>query len=198
MRVNFDKNGLVPAIVQDEKTKAVLMLGYMNTEAIDLTKKNKKVTFYSRSKKRIWMKGEESGNFLEFISMKSDCDNDTLLVRAIPTGNVCHKGDDTCWGEKNFEQISFVTELEEIILNRFNIRNEKSYISSLFSKGINKIAQKFGEEAVELVIESKDDKDELFLNESADVLFHFLILLKAKGFSFTDVIDKLEDRKNKE
>ena len=107
MRVNFDKNGLVPAIVQDEKTKAVLMLGYMNTEAIDLTKKNKKVTFYSRSKKRIWMKGEESGNFLEFISMKSDCDNDTLLVRAIPTGNVCHKGDDTCWGEKNFEQISF-------------------------------------------------------------------------------------------
>ena len=195
MRVNFDKNGLVPAIVQDEKTKAVLMLGYMNTEAIDLTKKNKKVTFYSRSKKRIWMKGEESGNFLEFISMKSDCDNDTLLVRAIPTGNVCHKGDDTCWGEKNFEQISFVTELEEIILNRFNNRNEKSYISSLFSKGINKIAQKFGEEAVELVIESKDEKDELFLNESADVLFHFLILLKAKGFSFTDVIDKLEDRK---
>jgi len=195
MKVNFDKNGLVPAIVQDEKTKAVLMLGYMNTEAIDLTKKNKKVTFYSRSKKRIWMKGEESGNFLEFISMKSDCDNDTLLVRAIPTGNVCHKGDDTCWGEKNFEQISFVTELEEIILNRFNNRNEKSYISSLFSKGINKIAQKFGEEAVELVIESKDDKDELFLNESADVLFHFLILLKAKGFSFTDVIDKLEDRK---
>ena len=195
MKVNFDKNGLVPAVVQDEKTKAVLMLGYMNTEAIDLTKKNKKVTFYSRSKKRIWMKGEESGNFLEFISMKSDCDNDTLLVRAIPTGNVCHKGDDTCWGEKNFEQISFVTELEEIILNRFNNRNEKSYISSLFSKGINKIAQKFGEEAVELVIESKDDKDELFLNESADVLFHFLILLKAKGFSFTDVIDKLEDRK---
>ena len=195
MKVNFDKNGLVPAVVQDEKTKAVLMLGYMNTEAIDLTKKNKKVTFYSRSKKRIWMKGEESGNFLEFISMKSDCDNDTLLVRAIPTGNVCHKGDDTCWGEKNFEQISFVTELEEIILNRFNNRNEKSYISSLFSKGMNKIAQKFGEEAVELVIESKDDKDELFLNESADVLFHFLILLKAKGFSFTDVIDKLEDRK---
>ena len=195
MKVNFDKNGLVPAVVQDEKTKAVLMLGYMNTEAIDLTKKNKKVTFYSRSKKRIWMKGEESGNFLEFISMKSDCDNDTLLVRAIPTGNVCHKGDDTCWGEKNFEQISFVTELEEIILNRFNNRNEKSYISSLFSKGINKIAQKFGEEAVELVIESKDDKDELFLNESADVLFHFLILLKAKGFSFTDVIDKLENRK---
>ena len=195
MRVNFDKNGLVPAIVQDEKTKAVLMLGYMNTEAIDLTKKNKKVTFYSRSKKRIWMKGEESGNFLEFVSMKSDCDNDTLLVSAIPTGNVCHKGDDTCWGEKNFEQISFVTELEEIILDRFNNRNEKSYISSLFSKGINKIAQKFGEEAVELVIESKDDKDELFLNESADVLFHFLILLKAKGFSFTDVIDKLEGRK---
>ena len=195
MKVNFDKNGLVPAVVQDEKTNAVLMLGYMNTEAIDLTKKNKKVTFYSRSKKRIWMKGEESGNFLEFISMKSDCDNDTLLVRAIPTGNVCHKGDDTCWGEKNFEQISFVTELEEIILDRFNNRNEKSYISSLFSKGINKIAQKFGEEAVELVIESKDEKDELFLNESADVLFHFLILLKAKGFSFTDVIDKLEDRK---
>ena len=195
MKVNFDKNGLVPAVVQDEKTKDVLMLGYMNTEAIDLTKKNKKVTFYSRSKKRIWMKGEESGNFLEFISMKSDCDNDTLLVRAIPTGNVCHKGDDTCWGEKNFEQISFVTELEEIILDRFNNRNEKSYISSLFSKGINKIAQKFGEEAVELVIESKDEKDELFLNESADVLFHFLILLKAKGFSFTDVIDKLEDRK---
>ena len=195
MKVNFDKNGLVPAVVQDEKTKAVLMLGYMNTEAIDLTKKNKKVTFYSRSKKRIWVKGEESGNFLEFISMKSDCDNDTLLVRAIPTGNVCHKGDDTCWGEKNFEQISFVTELEEIILDRFNNRNEKSYISSLFSKGINKIAQKFGEEAVELVIESKDDKEELFLNESADVLFHFLILLKAKGFSFTDVIDKLEDRK---
>ena len=195
MKVNFDKNGLVPAVVQDEKTKAVLMLGYMNTEAIDLTKKNKKVTFYSRSKKRIWVKGEESGNFLEFISMKSDCDNDTLLVSAIPTGNVCHKGDDTCWGEKNFEQISFVTELEEIILDRFNNRNEKSYISSLFSKGINKIAQKFGEEAVELLIESKDDKEELFLNESADVLFHFLILLKAKGFSFTDVIDKLEDRK---
>ncbi len=195
MKVNFDKNGLVPAIVQDEKTKVVLMLGYMNTEAIYLTKKNKKVTFYSRSKKRIWMKGEESGNFLEFISMKSDCDNDTLLVRAIPAGNVCHKGDDTCWGEKNFEQISFVTELEEIISDRFSNRDEKSYVSSLFNKGINKIAQKFGEEAVELVIESKDDKDELFLNESADVLFHFLILIKSKGFSFTDVIDKLEGRK---
>ena len=195
MKVNFDKNGLVPAIVQDEKTKVVLMLGYMNTEAIYLTKKNKKVTFYSRSKKRIWMKGEESGNFLEFISMKSDCDNDTLLVRAIPAGNVCHKGDDTCWGEKNFEQISFVTELEEIISDRFSNRDENSYISTLFNKGINKIAQKFGEEAVELVIESKDDKDELFLNESADVLFHFLILIKSKGFSFTDVIDKLEDRK---
>ena len=144
MKVNFDKNGLVPAIVQDEKTKAVLMLGYMNNEAIDLTKKNKKVTFYSRSKKRIWMKGEESGNFLEFISMKSDCDNDTLLVRAIPAGNVCHKGDDTCWGEKNFEQISFVTELEEIISDRFSNRDENSYISTLFNKGINKIAQKFG------------------------------------------------------
>ena len=195
MKVNFDKNGLVPAIVQDEKTKAVLMLGYMNNEAIDLTKKNKKVTFYSRSKKRIWMKGEESGNFLEFISMKSDCDNDTLLVRAIPAGNVCHKGDDTCWGEKNFEQISFVTELEEIISDRFSNREENSYISTLFNKGINKIAQKFGEEAVELVIESKDDKDELFLNESADVLFHFLILIKSKVFSFTDVIDKLEGRK---
>jgi phosphoribosyl-ATP pyrophosphohydrolase/phosphoribosyl-AMP cyclohydrolase len=195
MKVNFDKNGLVPAIVQDEKTKVVLMLGYMNTEAIYLTKKNKKVTFYSRSKKRIWMKGEESGNFLEFISMKSDCDNDTLLVRAIPAGNVCHKGDDTCWGEKNFEQISFVTELEEIISDRFSNRDENSYISTLFNKGINKIAQKFGEEAVELVIESKDDKDELFLNESADVLFHFLILIKSKGFSFTDVIDKLEGRK---
>ena len=195
MKVNFDKNGLVPAIVQDEKTKAVLMLGYMNTEAIHLTKKNKKVTFYSRSKKRIWMKGEETRTYLEFISMKSDCDNDTLLVRAIPAGNVCHKGDDTCWGEKNFEQISFVTELEEIILDRFNNRNEKSYISSLFNKGIKKIAQKFGEEAVELVIESKDDKEELFLNESADVLFHYLILLKSKGFSFTDVINKLEGRK---
>ena len=195
MKVNFDKNGLVPAIVQDEKTKVVLMLGYMNTEAIYLTKKNKKVTFYSRSKKRIWMKGEESGNFLEFISMKSDCDNDTLLVRAIPAGNVCHKGDDTCWGEKNFEQISFVTELEEIISDRFSNRDENSYISTLFNKGINKIAQKFGEEAVELVIESKDDKDELFLNESADVLFHFLILIKSKGFSITEVIDKLEGRK---
>ena len=140
---------------------------------------------------------EESGNFLQFISMKSDCDNDIYLL-GNSNWKCLSQGDDTCWGEKNFEQISFVTELEEIILDRFNNRNEKSYISSLFSKGINKIAQNLREEAVELVIESKDDKDELFLNESADVLFHFLILLKAKGFSFTDVIDKLEIVKNKE
>jgi phosphoribosyl-ATP pyrophosphohydrolase/phosphoribosyl-AMP cyclohydrolase len=197
MKIDFSKtnNKLIPAIIQDDETKSVLMLGYMNKDSIDKTKKTKKVTFYSRSKKRLWTKGEESGNYLNFISMKIDCDNDALLIKAKPDGPTCHEGFDTCWKENNYISYGFLSDLEKVIEDRYNdINNKKSYISSLFKEGINKIAQKVGEEAVETIIEVKNNEKERFLNESADLLFHLLILLKAKGVKFDDVISVLKSR----
>ena len=197
MKIDFSKtnNKLITAIIQDDETKSVLMLGYMNKDSIDKTKKTKKVTFYSRSKKRLWTKGEESGNYLNFISMKIDCDNDTLLIKAKPDGPTCHEGFDTCWKENNYISYGFLSDLEKVIEDRYNdINNRKSYISSLFKEGINKIAQKVGEEAVETIIEVKNNEKERFLNESADLLFHLLILLKAKGVKFDDVISVLKSR----
>ncbi len=197
MKVDFDKNGdgLIPAIVQDAETKNVLMLGYMNKEALEVTKNTQKITFFSRSKQRLWTKGEESGNFLHLVNIKNDCDHDTLLIMAKPEGPTCHKGDDTCWAGTNVQEYGFLSQLEGIITSRKeNKEDEKSYVASLFRKGINKIAQKVGEEAVETVIEAKDSDDSLFLNESADLLFHYLILLQAKGFKLDDVVEILKSR----
>lgn len=196
MEIKYDENGLVPAIIQDAKTKTVLMLGYMNEEAYLKTNTTKRVTFYSRSKQRLWTKGEESGNFLNLVAIKNDCDNDSLLVTVNPVGPTCHTGTDNCWGEDNKQTFGFLTELEQTIADRkANQSNDDSYVASLFRKGINKIAQKVGEEAVEVVIEAKDDNDYLFLNESADLLFHYLILLKAKGFGLSEIEQVLLDRK---
>lgn len=199
MKIDFKKynDGLVPAIIQDVLTSKVLMLGYMNKEAFLKTNQSKQVTFFSRSKQRLWTKGEESGNFLNLVSIAVDCDNDALLIKVDPTGPVCHKGTDSCWAEENISDFGFLTNLEKIIQNRRdNPENEASYISSLFKKGINKIAQKVGEEAVEVVIEAKDNNDDLFLNESADLLFHYLILLQAKGFTLWDIDKILRERHN--
>lgn len=197
MKIDFNKNpdGLVPAIIQDASTKVVLMLGYMNEEALERTQETKKVTFYSRSKKRLWTKGEESGNFLNMIDVKIDCDKDTLLILAKPEGPTCHTGSDTCWNEENLPNFGFVSQLESVIKQRrTSADGSNSYVASLFEKGINKIAQKVGEEAVEVVIEAKDTNDELFLNESADLLFHYLMLLQAKGFTLKDVETVLKHR----
>jgi len=195
MEVNFDKNtGLVPAIIQDAETKTVLMLGYMNEESLAKTKETGLVTFYSRSRQQLWTKGETSGNFLKLVSIKSDCDNDTLLVEAKPQGPVCHLGTDTCWGEENKTQFGFLSRLEDIITNRIENPSDESYTSRLVRKGINKVAQKVGEEAVEVVIEAKDENDDLFLNEAADLLYHTLILLQAKGYKLQDVVNVLEGR----
>lgn len=197
MKINFNKtpDGLIPAIIQDNETKNVLMLGYMNQEALDQTIASKKVTFFSRTKNRLWTKGEESGNFLELISIKEDCDNDTLLVKVKPVGPTCHTGLDTCWQESNNQEFGFLSKLEITIATRkVNADAEKSYVASLFAKGINKIAQKVGEEAVEVVIEAKDNNNDLFLSESADLLFHYLILLQAKGFQLNDVVEVLKGR----
>jgi phosphoribosyl-ATP pyrophosphohydrolase/phosphoribosyl-AMP cyclohydrolase len=185
----------VPAIIQDTTTKNVLMLGYMNQDAFNATQKTNKVTFFSRTKNRLWTKGEESGNFLNLVDMKLDCDNDSLLIQVNPVGPTCHKGSDTCWNEGNDNSYGFITKLEETITNRIEDADaSKSYVASLFKKGINKIAQKVGEEAVEVVIEAKDDNDDLFLSESADLLFHYLMLLQAKGFKLNDVVDVLKGR----
>ena len=197
MNINFNKtpDNLIPAIIQDNETKNVLMLGYMNQEALDQTLATNKVTFFSRTKNRLWTKGEESGNFLELISIKEDCDNDTLLVKVKPVGPTCHTGLDTCWQESNNQEFGFLSKLENTIATRKeNVDTEKSYVASLFAKGINKIAQKVGEEAVEVVIEAKDNNNDLFLSESADLLFHYLILLQAKGFKLNDVVDVLKGR----
>jgi len=197
MNIDFNKNndGLVPAIIQDNKTQKVLMLGYMNEEAFLKTNETKKVTFFSRTKQRLWTKGEESGNFLHLVNIKLDCDNDTLLIQVNPVGPVCHKGTDTCWQEENTQQYGFISELEQIIENRKNQSTaDDSYVASLFATGMNKIAQKVGEEAVEVVIEAKDNNDDLFLDESADLLFHYLILLKAKGFQLNDIVQVLQKR----
>jgi phosphoribosyl-ATP pyrophosphohydrolase/phosphoribosyl-AMP cyclohydrolase len=195
MNIDFAKyaDQLVPAIIQDNRTGRVLMLGFMNQEALDRTMETGKVTFFSRSKNRLWTKGEESGNFLELKSIAVDCDADTLLIKAHPVGPVCHTGADTCWNEKNHAD-DFLQYLEDIIRLRKEGSDEKSYVRSLFQKGINKIAQKVGEEAVELVIEAKDNDDEKFLNEAADLLFHYLILLNSKGFNLQSVKDILQQR----
>lgn len=197
MNINFTKStdGLIPAIIQDAETKTVLMLGYMNEEAYKKTVETNKVTFYSRSKNRLWTKGEESGNFLNLIDIKLDCDDDTFLIQVNPEGPTCHTGSDTCWQESNNQVYGFISILEKTIKDRKeNASSEKSYVASLFEKGINKIAQKVGEEAVEVVIEAKDNNDHLFLSESADLFFHYLILLQAKGFQLEDVVSILKER----
>jgi len=192
---NKNKDGLIPVIIQDVNTKTVLMLGYMNEEALEVTKATKLVTFYSRTKEKLWTKGEESGNVLNLVSMQLDCDNDTLLIQVNPKGPTCHKGTDTCWNTVNKESYGFISKLENIIEERqANSAGEESYVASLFEKGINKIAQKVGEEAVEVVIEAMDNDDNLFLNESADLLFHYLMLLQAKGFKLKDVVSVLKGR----
>ena len=196
MKIDFDKNsvGLVPAIIQDVETKNVLMLGFMDKEALNLTLESNKVHFFSRSKNRIWMKGEESGNFLNLISLKPDCDYDSLLLKVKPQGPTCHKGDDTCWGEKNDQ--NFLNILEKIIAVRITSPSDNSYISNLFEKGIDKIAQKLGEEATEVIIASKNENKKEVIYESADLLFHFLILLQKKNLRFKDVVNELEQRNN--
>ncbi|HEU0109319.1 MAG TPA: bifunctional phosphoribosyl-AMP cyclohydrolase/phosphoribosyl-ATP diphosphatase HisIE [Flavisolibacter sp.] len=195
MKVDFKKyaDGLVPAVIQDYKTQKVLMLGFMSEEAYKKTEETGLVTFYSRSKKRLWTKGEESGNHLQLRQVLLDCDKDTLLIKVEPKGPVCHTGADTCWSEKNHKE-DFLYYLEHIIELRRNGVDEKSYVKQLFEKGINKMAQKVGEEAVELVIEAKDVNQALFLEEAADLLFHYLILLQAKNCSLTDVVKVLEQR----
>jgi len=195
MDIKYNNDGLIPAIIQDAITKTVLMLGYMNAEAFAITQKTQKVTFYSRSKKRLWTKGEESGHFLNLISIQNDCDNDSLLIQVTPQGPTCHKGTDSCWGESNTESFGFLSELEKVISDRReNADSQGSYVAELFEKGLNKIAQKVGEEAVEVIIEAKDNNDALFLSESADLLFHYLILLQAKGYNLESVIDVLKSR----
>ena len=197
MNIDFTKNndGLVPAIIQDATTKNVLMLGYMNQEAFNQTKESNLVTFYSRTKKRLWTKGEESGNTLQFIDCKLDCDNDTLLIQVRSNGPTCHKGSDTCWNETNTGSFGYISTLEATIGNRIaQADTTKSYVASLVDKGINKVAQKVGEEAVEVIIEAKDNNDQLFLEESADLLFHYLLLLQAKGFQLNDIVSILKGR----
>lgn len=198
MKIDFTKysDGLVPAIIQDNATGKVLMLGFMNEAAVAKTQELKKVTFFSRSKNRLWTKGEESGNYLLLMDIMIDCDNDTLLIKVKPVGPTCHTGADTCWNEINESNI-FLETLEKIIADRKNNLNEKSYTSTLFTQGINKIAQKVGEEAVELVIESKDNNKELFLGEAADLLYHYLVLLQAKGYALDNVLEVLKKRYKK-
>ena len=195
MNIDFVKyaDGLAPAVVQDYITQKVLMLGFMNEEALRTTEETGLVTFYSRSKKRLWTKGEESGNHLQLRQMLVDCDKDTLLIKAEPTGPVCHTGADTCWSERNHKE-DFLFYLEDIIRLRRQSSDETSYVKKLFGKGLNKIAQKVGEEAVELVIEAKDVNRPLFLDEAADLLFHYLVLLQAKDCSLADVVQVLKDR----
>lgn len=191
--LDFNKsNGLIPCIVQDAQTSVVLMLGYMNEEALQKTIAEKRITFFSRTKQRLWTKGETSGNYLSLIEIKQDCDNDTLLIKAKPNGPVCHTGDDTCFAEKNSNHgLSF---LENIIQERKSNPKKDSYTNKLLDSGINKVAQKVGEEAVELIIEAKDDNKELFLNEAADLMYHYLVLLAAKGYSLEDVVQVLKQR----
>ena len=187
-------DGLLPAIIQDDHTGKVLMQGYMNKESLQRTLDEKVVWFYSRSKQRLWKKGETSGNELQVCSVRLDCDLDSILIKVIPLGPVCHTGADTCFNEINTVSYDWIKHLEAIIEQRQKSGDGKSYVASLFEKGINKIAQKVGEEAVEVVIEAKDDNEELFLNESADLLFHYLILLKAKGYGLNDVLEILKSR----
>jgi len=195
MNLDFNKNndGLVPAVIQDNNTNKVLMLGYLNKDSLRLTLSTNVIHFYSRTRQRIWKKGEQSGNELSVVSLKEDCDHDTLLIKVNPVGPVCHNGDDTCFKEVNISN-NFIDILENIIEKRKNNLDKSSYISNLFNKGTNKIAKKLGEEAVEMVIESKDSNPKLFLDESADLLFHYLILLQDKGFKLKDVVNVLKKR----
>jgi len=197
MKPDFSKNPdqLIPAIIQDAITQKVLMLGYMNAESFEATQKLQKVTFFSRSKQRLWTKGEESGHYLNVESIQLDCDQDCLLIQALPQGPTCHKGTDSCWGDKNNHPLATLLELEAVIAARKKENTADSYVASLFQAGINKIAQKVGEEAVETVIEAKDNNADLFLNESADLLFHYLVLLQSKGYKLEDVARILEARK---
>ncbi|PJJ66876.1 bifunctional phosphoribosyl-AMP cyclohydrolase/phosphoribosyl-ATP diphosphatase HisIE [Chryseobacterium geocarposphaerae] len=193
MNINFNKGGgLVPVIIQDDRTLQVLMLGYMNEEAFEKTKNEGIVTFFSRSKNKLWTKGEESGNFLTVKSIDIDCDQDTILIKTVPKNIVCHSGSFSCFGNKSYK--GFLYELEEKINQRIDEEIEDSYTYSLFQKGINKMAQKVGEEAVELVIEAKDNNDYLFKNEAADLLYHYLILLKAKNMSLENIEEILLER----
>ncbi len=202
MTIDFSKqtNGLIPAIIQDAKTDKVLMLGYMNKEALEKTEKERIVTFFSRSKQRLWTKGETSNNFLHVVEIMKDCDEDTLLIKVNPDGPTCHTGADTCWNEKNNPrldspgQAGWLNHLKAVIRDRKNNPSEKSYTASLFEKGTNKIAQKVGEEAVELVIEAMDNNDDLFKAEAADLLFHYLVLLEQRGIDFDEIIDVLRER----
>ncbi|NVJ86331.1 MAG: bifunctional phosphoribosyl-AMP cyclohydrolase/phosphoribosyl-ATP diphosphatase HisIE [Algoriphagus sp.] len=195
MNIDFNKmNGLVPAIVQDAVSGKVLMQGYMNEEAFSKTQDTGMVTFFSRSKNRLWTKGETSGNFLELVSMAVDCDGDSILIKANPKGPVCHTGADTCFFEVNSSKTGFIDQLRSIIKDRKNNPSDKSYTASLFAKGINKVAQKVGEEAVEIVIEAKDDNKDLFLGEAADLLFHYLVLLEAKEIELDEVMEVLIQR----
>ncbi|MFC4230529.1 bifunctional phosphoribosyl-AMP cyclohydrolase/phosphoribosyl-ATP diphosphatase HisIE [Parasediminibacterium paludis] len=198
MIIDFKKyaDGLVPAIVQDAVTYKVLMLGFMNEAALEVTKNTKHVTFFSRSKQRLWTKGEQSGHFLNLVSIAVDCDKDSLLIKAHPIGPTCHTGADTCWNETN-EQKDFLLYLEQIIEQRSKVSPDESYTAKMLGKGINKVAQKVGEEAVELVIEAKDDNKELFLGEAADLMFHYLLLLKAKGYKLQEVLEVLQKRHKK-
>ena len=196
MKIDFEKSsdGLVPAIVQDAQTQKVLMLGYMNRDSFELTNETGKITFFSRSRQKLWTKGETSGNFLEVKEILTDCDADTILIKANPTGAVCHTGADTCFNEKNTSE-NFLFELEKVIQSRKANPNENSYTSKLFQSGLNKITQKVGEEAVELIIEAKDENSELFKAEGADLLYHLLILLSAKNLELSDIIDTLKQRR---
>ena len=195
MTIDFQKGeGLIPVIIQDSVTRNVLMLGYMNEEAYTKTKTEGKVTFFSRSKNRLWTKGETTGHFLHVVDIKVDCDNDTLLIKVKPDGPTCHTGTDTCWSEVNSGRTFFIEKLANVIKDRKNNPTDASYTASLFRKGINKVAQKVGEEAVEIVIEAKDNNDDLFKGEAADLLYHYLILLEAKNIPLDDVIKVLESR----
>ncbi|MGL5957831.1 MAG: bifunctional phosphoribosyl-AMP cyclohydrolase/phosphoribosyl-ATP diphosphatase HisIE [Phocaeicola sp.] len=197
MKLDFDKmGGLIPAIIQDIRTQKVLMLGYMNPEAYQKTVETGNVTFFSRTKNRLWTKGETSGNFLQVASIKEDCDQDTLLIQVLPTGPVCHTGSDTCWGEKNEEKTLFLKELQDFISYRHEQMPEGSYTTSLFESGVNKMAQKVGEEAVEMVIEACNGTDERMIYEGADLLYHLIVLLTAKGYRLEDLCQELQERHN--
>jgi phosphoribosyl-ATP pyrophosphohydrolase/phosphoribosyl-AMP cyclohydrolase len=195
MELDFEKmNGLIPTIIQDNYTQKVLMLGFMNKEAYEKTMETGKVTFFSRTKNRLWTKGEESGNFLHVVSVKADCDNDTLLIMVHPEGPVCHKGTDTCWGDKNEQDIMFLKELQDFIDRRRQEMPEKSYTTSLFNSGVNKMAQKVGEEAVETILEACNGTDERLIYEGADLLYHLIVLLTYKGYRIEDLARELKER----
>ncbi len=194
MNIKYDKEGLVPAIIQDVDTLKVLMLGYMNEESYKKTLETKQVTFFSRSRQKLWTKGEESGNFLELVSIKSDCDQDTLLIKVRPVGPTCHTGSDTCWDEKNEEPLLFLKQLQEVLNQRFKDMPENSYTTQLFQSGVNRMAQKVGEEAVETVIEATNGKDERLLYEGSDLIYHLMVLLTSKGYGIEDLVKELQDR----